>query len=245
MSPFRRVAARLRPGLLAAITATALTAASPASTATPDTAGASGFSAEMSRSIAEDRTELGSASVVHRIRFEFRKNRTDPTRSRLTLYRLTIHKDGPVRQTVLGSWRAGSGIGGTGRGQDPCAISEGWLPNGVYDAHRKETAYRTNFNGGLIFGTVWRLQNKKCAPGRDQKRTALFIHSEMTPARTQACSPAAYNERQCWDGPRDYISEGCIKLKPADIAAAARLARANGGPRPGQIGYQRLLVVTG
>ncbi|XVS67820.1 hypothetical protein ACQPYE_17780 [Actinosynnema sp. CA-299493] len=239
----RRFRARLRLGLLITLTTASLVTGPVSSSAAPAAGQDTGeVSAEMSQAIAEDQATLDSAGPVQRIRFEFRKNHQDPTRSRLTLYRLTLYKDGPVRRVTLGSWRAGSGIGGNGRGQDPCATSVGWLPNGVYDAHPRETSYRDNFDGGLIFGTVWRLQNKKCAAGT--MRTDLFIHSEMTPNRTQACAPGAYRENQCWDGPADYRSEGCIKLKPADIAEAARLALTSGGPRLGEIGYRRLLVVT-
>ncbi|GAA4466551.1 hypothetical protein [Phytohabitans houttuyneae] len=185
----------------------------------------------------------------HRIYFHFRKNHKDPTKSSLTLYRVTARGEGlPPTYTKLGAWRAGSGIGGTGIGQNACALGQGWLPNGWYNAHRDGPAHDTNFNtnvnGGLIFGIVWRLQDT--ARGCDGiKRTELFIHSEMTPGRKQACRPANYRENQCWDGPADYASNGCIKLKPADIKQAARLARAWGGPRPDQKHYPRLLLVTG
>lgn len=137
-----------------------------------------------------------------------------------------------------------SGIGGTGVGQNPCAIGQGWLPNGWYDAHRDGPAYDNNFNGGLIFGTVWRLQDTAQGCGTIT-RTELFIHSEMTPQRKQACQPANYRENQCWDGPADYKSNGCIKPKPKDIKHAARLAKAWNGPRPDQKHYRHLLLVTG
>jgi hypothetical protein len=55
------------------------------------------------------------------------------------------------------------------------------------------------------------LSDKTCKHGRT-KRTALFIHSEMT--RTGGHGRP---ESQRWDGPGDYKSHGCIKLAPDDI----------------------------
>lgn len=248
MTPLQRFRRMAKLGLLVAsalvmLLAGGIAQAAPTEPGTP--VDATELSAEMTEAAIADLATLNSAEPVNRIRFEFRKNRQAPTKSRLILYRVTLQKDGPVRTLKLGSWRAGSGLGDTDvAGRDACASKKGWLPNGSYDAYPHETAFRTSFDGGLIFGVVWRLEDKKCKRG-DTVRDSLFIHSEMTPSRTQACAPGNYREDQCWDDPSDYLSEGCIKLKPADIKQAARLARASGGPQPGQIGYPRLLVVTG
>jgi hypothetical protein len=203
--------------------------------------------AEFAAVASAESANLACGGVRQRIHFHFDKNQKDPTNSRLILYRVTYSADQPARYTKLGSWRAGSGLGtGTGA-KDACASDKGWLPNGSYDGGIKgdPVVYHTNFDRGVIFGTVWHLQNKHCKPnGKGIKRTELFIHSEMTPDRTQACSPGVIDGPQCWEGPTDYVSLGCIKLKPSDIAAAARLAQANGGPKPGKKHYRNLLIVT-
>lgn len=195
-------------------------------------------SADVARADVVEAAALASRGPQTRIRFHFKKNRHDPTNSRLTLERVTFRGDYPPVYTKLGEWRAGSGSGS----QDDCATGQGWLPNGRYDAHPDGPAFDNNFNGGLIFGTVWRLQNKTCHGKAKVKRTELFIHSEMTPDRKQACGA---QENQCWDGKQDYLSAGCVKLSYADIKEAARLAQAWGGPKPNQQHYRDLLVVTG
>jgi hypothetical protein len=171
---------------------------------------------------AGDNAAVSQAAPRYRAYFVFYKNRRNPTNSRLTLYRTRL-TDG--RTYRVGRWRAGSGDATKDAGRNPCAVDHGWLPNGWYNG----VAHYRNFDGGLIFGTVWQLNDKQCSDGTP--RTALFIHSEMTPAGGQACSRSNYREDQCWDGISDYKSEGCIKLKPADVKEAASLARRLGGPK--------------
>jgi hypothetical protein len=51
-------------------------------------------------------------------------------------------------------------------------------------------------------------------------RTGLFIHTEETPSNGQY-NPTSGADPQCWEGPGDYVSRGCIKLSyPYDIDAA-------------------------
>lgn len=203
--------------------------------------------AEFAAVASAESATLAPGGVRKRIQFHFDKNQQDPTNSRLILYRVTYTADQPPRYTKLGSWRAGSGLGTGPDAKDACASDKGWLPNGTYDGGTDvdPLVYFTDFNrGGPIFGTVWHLQDKRCKGKPKTTRTELFIHSEMTPDRKQACTSGVIDGPQCWEGAQDYISEGCIKLKPSDIAAAARLAKAWGGPKPGQKRYRHLLIVT-
>jgi hypothetical protein len=229
------------------IAVTAPTATADAGQMTGSPVAAEELPAEFAAVAASESAHLAPGGVRQRIHFHFDKNQKDPTDSRLILYRVTYSADQPARYTKLGAWRAGSGLGAGIDAKDACESNKGWLPNGSYDGGTKDdpVVHFTDFNRGVIFGTVWHLQNKHCkSQGKGTKRTELFIHSEMTPDRRQACSPGGYREDQCWDGKTDYVSEGCIKLKPGDIAAAARLAKANGGPKPGQERYRNLLIVT-
>lgn len=182
----------------------------------------------------------------HRIFFVFKKNHQDPTDSRLTLWRVTTRKNEAPRYQEIRSWRAGSGMGRAPSGTDACAKNKGWLPNGWYDAHHDGPAFDTDYVGTLIFGIVWRLEDKACGPGNTGVvRNDLFIHSEMTSERKQRCDrPDDYQENQCWDDDSDYLSAGCIKLKYKDIKKAAKLAKSKGGPRTGQKEYAHLLFVT-
>jgi hypothetical protein len=175
---------------------------------------ARGLPAEFAAVASAESANLVPGGVRQRIQFHFDKNQKDPTNSRLILYRVTYSADQPARYTKLGSWRAGSGLGTGADAKNSCASNKGWLPNGSYDGGTKvdPVVHHTNFDRGVIFGTVWHLQNKHCK-SKGTKRTDLFIHSEMTPDREQACSPGAYREDQCWDGPTDYVSEGCIKAQ--------------------------------
>lgn len=208
---------------------------------------ARGLPAEFAAVASAESATLAAGGVRQRIHFHFDKNQKDPTNSRLILYRVTYTGDQSPKYTKLGSWRAGSGLGTGPDAKDACKSGQGWLPNGSYDGGTKvdPVVYFPDFNrGGPIFGTVWHLQDKRCKGKPKTKRSELFIHSEMTPDRKQACSPGVVDGPQCWEGAQDYVSEGCIKLKPRDIAAAARLAQANGGPKPGQQRYRNLLIVT-
>jgi hypothetical protein len=184
---------------------------------------------------------LAAGRPVTRIRFHFKKNHQDPTKSRLTLQRITLRGDLPPVYVTLGEWRAGSGIGRGPGSHDECASNKGWLPNGRYNAD--VPAFDTNKADGPIYGITWHLQDKFCHGTPKVQRTQLFIHSEMTADRKQACGPTG-QESQCWNGDKDYVSKGCIKLSYHDIREAARLAQAWGGPKPDQPHYRDLLVVT-
>ena len=92
---------------------------------------------------------------------------------------------------------------GSGTSTDECWVSHGWLPGGWYDMWGMWDTY----NGGQIFGRVFRLSDHTCKNG-STRRTALFIHTEETPSQGQNCG----YEPQCWDGDGDYYSLGCIKV---------------------------------
>lgn len=115
------------------------------------------------------------------------------------------------------SWRAGSGLPPSGT--DACEINVGWLPNGWYDSPSGMTDH---YEGSLIHGRVWRLQDKACSGGT--VRTELFIHTEETVPNNQDCGPLLPNDDlpECWDmravsggtvASWDYRSEGCIKVR--------------------------------
>jgi hypothetical protein len=108
---------------------------------------------------------------------------------------LYMYDDGAFYSTR----RAGSGNGNT----DECVTNAGPLPDGTYSG--TSTWHQDGYNGSAIYGRVWRLQNKACWNGT--VRTALFIHTEETPSRTQGTI-----ESQRWDGDNDYYSAGCIKI---------------------------------
>ncbi|MFF4650038.1 hypothetical protein [Streptomyces sp. NPDC001380] len=141
-------------------------------------------------------------------RMVFDKNPSDPTNSRLYWRVYRVEDSGRQRMVVNASWRAGSGIGV----KDDCASNRGWLPNGSYDV----TLY-TAYNGSAIKGVAFRLSDKRCHNGTGRWRTELFVHSEMT--RTGGQNSRVESQR--WDGNGDYRSNGCIKLKPADVKALA------------------------
>ena len=109
------------------------------------------------------------------------------------------------------SWRAGSGLPGRG-GENPCAWSRGWLPNGTYRLRQSD-----NYRGNAIHGRVFRLDNKNC--GNGNVRHDLFLHSEQTVANGQ-CKDRRGDQNCRWEFPRinDYKSLGCIKMAPRDLA---------------------------
>jgi hypothetical protein len=174
------------------------------------------------------------AAVTYNSYFVYDKNPSDPTNSTLHWYVYRTDLD-PPRLTTHETWRAGSGIGGTGAGKNDCATSRGWLPNGWYSMKLMET-----FNGSRIKGVVFQLNNKECAAG-GTTRTELFVHSEMTSSGGQSC-PTSGDDPFCWEGNGDYKSEGCIKLKPADIKEAASYYKAVGNRA--NVNYSRKLLVT-
>ncbi|MGW4022070.1 L,D-transpeptidase family protein [Streptomyces sp. NPDC005009] len=149
----------------------------------------------------------------------FKKNTSDPINSKLYLMKSVAD----AKDKVVARYRAGSGNGS----QNECATNKGWLPgtntkNGKY----KIEFHRTNFDG-IINGYVIKLSDKKCTQGdKRTKRTALFVHSEMKPNGKQGTI-----ESERWDGTRDYYSNGCIKLKPADIKDLFAKAERYGWPK--------------
>jgi hypothetical protein len=115
---------------------------------------------------------------------------------------------------------------GSGTSTDECWISHGWLPGGWYDMW----GMWDNYNGGVIYGRVFRLSDHTCKNG-STRRTELFIHTEETPSQGQNCG----YEPQCWDGDSDYYSAGCVKVSypnhgaPNNIGAIHSQFHNNGG----------------
>ncbi|MDX3640741.1 L,D-transpeptidase [Streptomyces sp. MB09-02B] len=142
--------------------------------------------------------------------YYFKFDKSTNTNSRL--YLIERRPEKPER--AIATWRAGSG-----HGTDSCKKNVGWLPNGKY----KIKKYNTTYNGSLIKGYAFALENKKCSNGTN--RTELFIHSEM-----KQNGNAGNTEATRWDGDNDYKSAGCIKLKPADIKAVYKKAKSVGFP---------------
>jgi hypothetical protein len=145
--------------------------------------------------------------------FIFDKNWEQPNNSTLT-WRVYKIVDGTSKNIETKTWRAGSGLGVNNHGTDECYTSHGWLPNGTYSMR-----FDHDYNGTKIWGYVFALSNKTCAGG-STTRDELFVHSEMTSSGGQYC-PTSKDDPQCWEGAGDYSSEGCIKLSPADVKAAA------------------------
>lgn len=138
----------------------------------------------------------------------FDKNQSNPSNSRL---RLTILKDGkPIKKL---SYRSGSGNGS----RNDCATSQGWLPNGRYNMKMW-----SNYNGSVVKGRAFQLDDKKCAGG-NTTRTELFIHTSKP-----------------WSANR-YFSEACVKLSPTNIETLYRTIHyhfpsvKNGGTLPFQL----------
>lgn len=171
------------------------------------------------------------AKVTYSGYFTFDKNPSNPSNSKLTwtLYRTDLD---PPRKTTEVSWRAGSGLGV----KDPCVRNRGWLPNGSYSVTLFE-----RYAGSAIHGTVFRLNDKTCKSGSSIKRTELFIHSEMTVSGGQKCTSKP-DDPTCWEGNGDYKSAGCIKLKPADVKAAATYWKI--AYKPGKTVKNGLVVVS-
>lgn len=119
--------------------------------------------------------------------------------------RFTWQNDATGVQRATQAWRAGSGSS-----TDECWVSHGWLPAGMYDV----LGHFDGYNGSLIKGRVWQLQDKRCNGGTGTLRTQLFIHSEETADTGQYC-PTAGDDPFCWEGDFDYYSAGCIKLAHA------------------------------
>jgi hypothetical protein len=165
----------------------------------------------------------------------FRYMRALPEQSELIWEaRYTCNVD-PDYERVKGV-RAGSGNGT----RDECAKGSGWLPPGTYDLR----SHADNYNGSVIWGRVWHLQDKKCASG--VMRTELFIHTEETRTQGQAGCLTGPNADgpQCWEGPQDYLSAGCIKVAhPTDIADAHYVFHNHGGPSTHGTSHPSILLV--
>jgi hypothetical protein len=147
--------------------------------------------------------------------FDFQ--RTSNTNSLLTISRQDAI-DGRILN--IASYRAGSGLNGNECDSAAYDNVGGWLPAGYYSLW----GHWHNYQGSLIQGRVWRLQDKRCRGGAGTLRTELFIHSEETWANEQACHDP-YVERFCWDGDGDYYSVGCIKVSRAYPPSPTDLAR--------------------
>ncbi|MCX5112256.1 peptidoglycan-binding protein [Streptomyces sp. NBC_00378] len=141
---------------------------------------------------------------------KFTKNQKHPMYSTLAL----VHNGKAVK-----TYRANSGMGS----KDTCLSNEGWLPNGTYKVKGHETNRGGwNYNPNVqIQGYAIQLENKTCTPKAGQKpveRTDMFVHSEMLADGTQAVDvPLKEDDFWRWDADFDYKSNGCIKLKPADL----------------------------
>ncbi|GAA0902609.1 L,D-transpeptidase [Streptomyces thermoalcalitolerans] len=138
----------------------------------------------------------------------FDKNQQAPTNSRLLVY-----KGGKLQA----SYRAGSGLGV----KNPCVTNKGWIPNGNWKIRSKTRSH----NGRVIKGYAVHLEDMWCSPARKTKRTEMFIHSEMNRDGSQGRI-----ESRRWDGPRDYRSNGCVKLHPNDIKKMFNLLDRIGWP---------------
>ncbi|MEU8680555.1 hypothetical protein [Streptomyces sp. NPDC048611] len=164
-------------------------------------------------------TEAAAAGGTY---LSFNKNQSDPGNSRLSLMKSVPD----ARDTVLATYRAGSGDGGPD-GKNECATSQGWLPNGTYQV----LAHDAHYNGGDqgVNGKVIHVQDKVCENGRTT-RAELFVHSEMWPEGSQADPQPGKDSPYRWEGTDDYRSLGCIKLSPADITHLFTQAGRHGWP---------------
>ncbi|MFE7269079.1 L,D-transpeptidase family protein [Streptomyces sp. NPDC057623] len=152
---------------------------------------------------AEVRASDGTTSYY----LTFKKNTN--TNSTLRLIKQRVTEQGTSRVT-LAQYRAGSG-----HTTNECEKNKGWLPNGTYTIGK----YHTQYDGSVIKGYAFSLNDKTCKNGVT-KRTELFIHSKMKKDGTSQ-----------WTGDNNYKSEGCIKLKPADIKDLYKQAKKVGFPK--------------
>ncbi|MFI1809060.1 L,D-transpeptidase [Streptomyces sp. NPDC020422] len=139
------------------------------------------------------------------VKLVFDKNPSDPSNSRLLLYRKTSAR-GTAKYRLVAGYRAGSGTGV----KDDCATGKGWMPNGDWRIRFKSRTY----DGELVKGYAVYLEDMPCTTGKRKKRTEMFIHSEMNRDGSQGGT-----ERRRWDGDSDYRSNGCVKLRPDHIKA--------------------------
>ena len=158
----------------------------------------------------------GSATPPWRAVITFDKNLKNPANSRL-IWKLSQRQSGGKWKVVqTKSWRSGSGMLGKA-GRNSCAKGKGWLPNGSYAVRQ-----HNDYNGNLIKGRAFRIDNKRCPNGTS--RVDLFIHTEQG-ARNRQCANRRGDQVCRWEFPRynDYKSAGCIKLAPGHLAELVRL----------------------
>ncbi|MFD0392295.1 hypothetical protein ACFQ3Z_03825 [Streptomyces nogalater] len=119
------------------------------------------------------------------------------------------------------------------RGQTPGRLPRRWAPASRTTAPATkagcptgdgESGSRTLLRRPLIKGYAVHLQDMKCSKGT-LTRTEMFIHSEMNRDGGQGST-----ESRRWDGDGDYASNGCVKLRPADIKEMFRLLNRIGWP---------------
>jgi hypothetical protein len=151
-----------------------------------------------------------SADFLWKATITFDKNPQHQFDSRV-VWRLFQRQGGAWKLVETKAWRAGSGLPGR-NGQNSCAWSRGWLPNGVYHLRQSD-----HYRGNVIHGRVFRLDNKNC--GNGNVRHDLFLHSEQTVGNGQ-CKDRRGDQNCRWEFPRinDYKSLGCIKMAPQDLA---------------------------
>ncbi|WP_051765559.1 L,D-transpeptidase family protein [Streptomyces sp. NRRL F-5135] len=151
----------------------------------------------------------GRAAAANTVHLKFDKNPADPSNSKLSVIK---------GSKVWANFRAGSGTT-----TNDCATGRGWLPNGTYTIGKHHRTY----NGRLIKGYAIALADKVCSNGRT-KRTELFIHSEMTVNGGQGSGEA----RKWTDkNPNDFLSNGCVKMRPEEIKKMYRLLDRIGWPK--------------
>ncbi|MFE3931736.1 L,D-transpeptidase [Streptomyces sp. YIM B13508] len=152
----------------------------------------------------------GSATAANTVYLKFDKNPKYPFYSKLSVIK---------GSTVWATFRAGSGIT-----ENECTTGRGWLPNGTYTVGQH---YKT-YNGNLIKGYAIHLSDKRCNNGTGRWRTQLFIHSEMNRDGSQGST-----ERRKWTdkNPNDFLSNGCIKMRPEEIKKLFRLLDRIGWPK--------------
>lgn len=116
--------------------------------------------------------------------------------------------DSNGRITTWVEWRSGAGDSTDECDKNYTTDTGGWLPAGWYSIR----GHSHEYNGTVIKGRVWELDDKYCYDG-STLRTELFFHTEETRYRSQICDGNAQSDDPyCWDNWWDHESKGCIKL---------------------------------
>jgi len=150
-----------------------------------------------------------------RAQITFTKNHAHPWRSTIAWDAARQRGDGSWAVLEHEAWRAGSGLPGASA-ENACVKGHGWLPDGTYSLLQYN-----DYDGSLIHGRAFRLNDKRCANGT--LRQQLFIHTEAGAGNTQC--PNVPGDQLCrWEFPKinDYTSHGCIKMSPPAILALTR-----------------------